>query len=239
MKKEAKLAAAVGAAVMLGLVGFIATRGGSEPPAAQAPATEAKAPTQANANAPQEPTLIKEVPPATPPTAEGQTLAGAAGTAPTGTAPNAAAPAAATPQGGLTPPSGTAAAPADPTKKADEKKDIAVASANPLPATHLAKDNCVCDTKPVAKAKKSVKRSVKVKRKPASTKTPAPSLTVYAEQGGRIWVAPSETNGTNVQSYAVGDKMSNGAVIKSVKRSNQPSGRVFVIQTDKGTVVAR
>lgn len=249
MKKEAKIALGVASAVVVALIGFIATQ--SKPSAkpdqpqaeqAQKASTEGAAASAVPA-APEAPVLIKEAVPATPPVATGGEAPAAN---PSQNTLNASAPTSTNgANGAVAATNGTpvaATTTTDPNKKTEEKKETnASTAADPLPATHLAKENCAGKSKPAARsAKKPVKRYAKaVKRKASSAKLPAPSLTVYAEQGGRIWVAASETNGSNMQSYAVGDKMPNGAVIKSVKRSNKPSGRAFVIQTDKGTVVAR
>jgi hypothetical protein len=87
-----------------------------------------------------------------------------------------------------------------------------------------------------AKTKTKVKVIAKKKAKEPVTKRLA-SYSLYAAKGGRIWLSQSgsETDGTGVKSYVVGDILPNGAKIISI---TQPDGnsRSTKVKTTQGWI---
>ena len=87
-----------------------------------------------------------------------------------------------------------------------------------------------------AKTKTKVKVIAKKKAKEPVTKRSA-SYSLYAAKGGRIWLSQSgsETDGTGVKSYVVGDVLPNGAKIVSI---TQPDGnsRKTKVKTTQGWI---
>ena len=103
-----------------------------------------------------------------------------------------------------------------------------IASTAPRKNTAQAKSNLKAKTKTKVITKKKAKE-------PVTTRSASYSL--YAAQGGRIWLSQSgsETDGTGVKSYVVGDILPNGAKIVSI---TQPDGssRKTKVKTTQGWI---
>ena len=107
-----------------------------------------------------------------------------------------------------------------------------IASTAPRKNTAQAKSNLKAKTKTKVITKKKAKEPV---TKPITKRSASYSL--YAAQGGRIWLSQSgsETDGTGVKSYVVGDILPNGAKIVSI---TQPDGssRKTKVKTTQGWI---